>query len=127
MSYICLDLWNKRVWVALSRESIAFPKEIIERVKIIRYLKQIFKHQREIHTVLVGLPYDLYGKDTRQLDKTEKFIEKLKQLFPDKKIVWHDERFSSFTVQSEFHEHRDDVAAQQILQSYLDAQSSTQK
>jgi hypothetical protein len=33
------------------------------------------------------LPYDLHGKDLKQLNKTEVFIEKLKNIFKDKEIV----------------------------------------
>ena len=75
---------------------------------------------REVNTIVIGLPYDLYGIDTRQLDKAEKFIEKLKNIFPDKYIIGHDERFSSFQADSGNSQHRDDIAAQCILQSYLD-------
>jgi RNase H-fold protein (predicted Holliday junction resolvase) len=39
-----------------------------------------------VETIVVGLPYDLYGKNLRQLDKTKAFIEKLKTIFPDKRI-----------------------------------------
>ena len=69
---------------------------------------------------MVGLPYDLYGKNTIQLEKTQKFIQKLHTIFPDKYIIGHDERFSSFSAQEGFLDHRDDIAAQCILQSYLD-------
>lgn len=119
MSYICLDLWNKRVWVAVSQQGISFPKDVVQRVEIIKYLKKYLSENSGCETIVVWLPYDLYGKDSRQLDKTEKFIEKLKAFFPDKNIVWHDERFSSFDAWQDFWDHRDDVAAQRILDSYL--------
>jgi RNase H-fold protein (predicted Holliday junction resolvase) len=46
------------------------------------------------------LPYDLYNIDHKQLDKTKKFIEKLKIIFPDLKIDSIDERFTSFEADS---------------------------
>jgi RNase H-fold protein (predicted Holliday junction resolvase) len=38
----------------------------------------------------------LYNKDNRQLDRTKKFVEKLKNIFKDIKIETVDERFTSF-------------------------------
>jgi RNase H-fold protein (predicted Holliday junction resolvase) len=35
----------------------------------------------------VGLPYDLYGKNLIQLDKTKKFIERLKDIFVNMEVV----------------------------------------
>ncbi len=56
----------------------------------------------------------------RQLEKTQKFIEKLRTIFPEKEMIGHDERFSSFLALQETGEHRDDIAAAHILQSYID-------
>ena len=121
MRYLALDLWNKRVGVSISRESIAFPEAVIERVKIINWLKKYFLEYPDISMIIVGMPYDLYGVDTRQSDKTQKFIKKLEEIFPDKKIISHDERFSTFDAGQGFWDHRDDIAAQCILQSYIDS------
>lgn len=121
MTYLGIDLWNKRVWIAVSRQGIAFAQEIVSRVEIIATLKKYFAQDGSIHTIIVGLPYDLYGKDLRQLTKTQQFIEKLKSIFPDINVIGHDERFSSFEASSGYDDHRDDIAAQCILQSYLDS------
>jgi len=123
MQIIAIDLWDKRVWIATHEWSIAFPKEIVQRVELVKYLKQYFELHNDIGTILVGLPYDLYGTDTKQLDKTRSFMKKLSDIFPDKKIIGHDERFSSFEAQGWFDDHRDDIAAQCILQSYLDSKN----
>ncbi len=124
MNYIALDVWNKRVGIALSRENIAFAQSVIARTDIITFLKRYFQENKETEDIIVGLPYDLYGKKIIQLEKTQKFIEKLKDIFPEKNIIWHDERFSSFVAQEWFRDHRDDIAAQCILQSYLDTQKN---
>jgi len=121
MRFLCLDLWNKRVWVAISQQSIAFPEAVVERVKIISWLNKYFAKHVDISTIVIGMPYDLYGIDTKQSDKTTKFIEKLRGVFQDKIIVSHDERFSSFDAWQWFWDHKDDIAAQCILQSYIDS------
>jgi putative transcription antitermination factor YqgF len=74
------------------------PHEIVSRVELVRYLKKTLK-ERKIETIVIGLPYDLYNKDTKQLDKTKKFIKKLEDIFPDKKIAGHDERYTTFEAE----------------------------
>lgn len=120
MRYIALDIGNKRVGIARSEQNIAFAQDIIQRTEIISYLKKYFSQQVEEHSIIVWLPFDLYGKDTKQLERTQKFIQKLIPLFPEVPIIGHDERFSSFVANEWFDDHRDDIAAQCILQSYLD-------
>ena len=51
------------------------------------YIKDIVANHPEIEKIIVGLPHDLYGNDTRQLDKTLQFIDKLREVFPDQEIV----------------------------------------
>ncbi len=121
MWYIAIDLWNKRVGIAISKENIAFPHAVVSRSDLVSWLKKYFKQHTHIQAIIIGLPYDLYGKNTTQLDKTLVFIEKLKKIFPNKEIIWHDERFSSFEAAEGFDDHRDDVAAQCILRSYIDS------
>lgn len=122
MKYIGIDLWDKRVGLAKADdENFAFALWIFPRIQIVSELKKIEKKFVDLEQIIVGLPYDLYGKDTKQLEKTQKFIEKLWEIFPNKKIIGHDERFSSFVADEGFSQHRDDIAAQIILQSYLDS------
>lgn len=120
MKYIGIDLWNKRVWIAVSNQGFAFARETVGRTQLISYLKKLLIQEWQIEAIVVWLPYDLYGKDTRQLDKTQNFMEKLQTVFPEIPVVWHDERFSSMQASEWFDDHRDDIAAQCILQSYLD-------
>lgn len=121
MEYIGIDLGNKRVGLAISRELIAFPLDVIGRTEVVSYLKKYFLSHKDEYSLVVWLPYDLYGKDTRQLEKTQKFIKKLQDIFPQYIVIGHDERFSSMQASEGFWDHRDDIAAQCILQSYLDS------
>ena len=125
MSIIWIDLWNKRVWIAVCIEWIPIPKDIVPRIKIIDYLKGIFKCNNDINTIVVWLPYDLYNNDTKQLEKTQKFIKKLENIFPLKKVFWIDERYTSFEAENilnsiwEKSKEKDAIAASLILESYL--------
>jgi len=71
----------------------------------------------------------LYGIDTRQLEKTQKFIEKLKNIFPQIEILGEDERFTTFeayniletssTHKKNIKEQKDSLSAFLILESYV--------
>jgi len=120
MTCLWIDLWDKKVWIALEVEWISIPKDIIQRTKIIPYIKEIIKNYNISH-IIVGLPYDLYGVKMKQLEKTQKFIEKIKEIFLEQKVIWYDERFTSFEARDEDNkgENIDDISASLILESYL--------
>lgn len=124
--HLAIDLWDKRCGIAVEVWGIVFPKGIILRPKLVNELKKLIQ-EYNVSIIIVGLPYDLYGKQLKQLEKTQKFMEKLKEIFPQLKIVWEDERFTSFAADQIVHEmwtqkewKRDDISAALILESYLD-------
>jgi putative Holliday junction resolvase len=125
MSIIAIDLWEKKVGIAIEINNIAFPKKIVSRIELVRELKNIFSEKESYDTIIVWLPYDLYWIDNKQLNKTTKFIEKLKLIFPLKKVIWIDERFTTFEAQNinkSFKNNKkevDDISASLILESYL--------
>lgn len=125
MSALAIDLWEKKVWIAIEINKMAFPKKIVSRIDLVKYLKEFFNLNLEIDTIVVWLPYDLYWKDLKQLNKTNKFIEKLRLIFPEYKIVWVDERFTTFEAQSIWNifsnkqKNIDDISATLILETYL--------
>lgn len=124
--YLWIDLWDKRCGIAVYIEWIVVPKWIVARHKIITELKKYIKDYN-IKNIVVWLPYDLYNKNLRQLDKTKSFIEKLKNIFPDLIISWVDERFTSFEADNVLSSmwvkntvwKKDDISAVLILESYL--------
>ena len=127
MTYIWIDLWDKRTWIATSFNGISMPYKTVDRVKIISEIKKIINEKKDIKWIVVWLPFDLYWVDTRQLDKTKKFTWKLKEIFPEINIFEEDERFTSFwadqvmkTSKSKNKLDRDKIAAALILESFLD-------
>ncbi len=124
--YLAIDLGDKRCWIAITIEWIPIPKEIVNRTLIINTLKKYIKNY-DIKVIVVWLPYDLYNTDLKQLNKTKKFIEKLKIIFPDIKIDTIDERFTTFEAENilrsmkikEMNWKKDDISASLILESYL--------
>jgi len=124
--YLSIDLWDKRCWIAITIHWIVMPKGIVPRVKLIKYLKDLIK-EYNIKVIVVGLPYDLYFKKLKQLEKTKVFISKLNEIFPNLKIDSIDERFTSFEADLVLDElwiknknwKKDDISAVLILESYL--------
>jgi len=125
MSIIAIDLWEKKVGIAIEINNIAIPKKIVSRINLIRELKSVFEKNPNYTKIIVWLPYDLYWIDNKQLNKTEKFIEKLKIIFPEKEIIWVDERFTTFearTISKQIKNKKevDDISASLILNTYLE-------
>ncbi len=124
--YLSIDLWDKRCWLAVYVEGIVIPKEIVNRVALVDTIKKHIKSYN-VKTIVVWLPYDLYNNDTKQLDKTKKFISKLENIFPDIKIDSVDERFTSFEADlilsdmwvNDRQWKKDAISASIILESYL--------
>lgn len=124
--YLGLDLWDKRCGIAITLEKIVIPKEIVPREKIVKILEKYIKDY-EIKVIVVWLPFDLYWKNLKQLEKTKKFIEKLKNIFPEIKIESIDERYSTFEAENildflwetDKYWKKDAISASIILESYL--------
>lgn len=129
--YLWIDLWDKRCWISVYIQWVVLPKWIVERHLLVPHLKKLIK-EYDITTIVVGLPYDLYWIDLKQLNKTKLFIEKLSLIFPEQKIDWIDERFTSFEADlvltsmgiKDKNWNKDDISAVLILESYLKKNNS---
>ena len=122
--HLAIDLWDKRSWIAIEQAWIVFPKEIVLRPKLLQTLKKYIQEYK-VNTIVIGLPYDLYWKHHKQLEKTKQYMEYLQEQFPDIKVEWCDERFTSFAADEISQEmwddsKRDDIAAALILETYLE-------
>lgn len=122
--HLAIDLWDKRSWIAIEQAWIVFPKEIVLRPKLLQTLKKYIQEYK-VNTIVIGLPYDLYWKHHKQLEKTKQYMEYIKEQFPDIKVEWCDERFTSFaadeiSLKMWDDSKRDDIAAALILETYLE-------
>ncbi len=135
MSYLIgIDFGLKKIGLSISdsRKKIAFPLETIYREKKsfgFRRLKKIIG-DNEIEAFVVGIPYREDGTLGEGGKLVLEYIEHLKVYFCKDVITW-DERYTSVIAnKSLLHysnkdlkkkEKVDTVAAQIILQSYLDS------
>lgn len=126
MNYLWIDLWDKLCWISYTNSWIIFTLPSVKRVELVWSIKRLIK-EKNISIIVVWLPYDLYGVNTKQLEKTLKFIDKIKIIFPDILIDSIDERFTTYesiNILNELWEKdkfskKDSLSAYLILDSYI--------
>ena len=137
-SWLGLDLGEKRVGVAMSDETtrLATPVTTLEIRGRNHLLKELTKLIDEYHVtkIVVGLPQTLKGEMGPAAQKVIEVVDWLKTSIDRTWIFW-DERLSTQEVERVLIEAdvrrdkrkqvRDQLAAQRILQSYLDSHSKT--
>lgn len=128
-----LDFGQKRIGVAVVQAgtNIAFPLAVIPnkgRGQVLQEIKKIVL-EKKIGTIVVGLPMTLKGEVGIAAEKLIKEVEWLRTQLAIP-VVLHDERLSSKEVErvlidadvrrDKRKEIIDQLAAQRILQNYLD-------
>lgn len=131
---LAIDLGTKRTGIAVTDtlKMLANPLEMVETPKLIDFLTSYFKKE-EVETIVLGYPRHLDGNPNEMTSKVISFKERLSKLFPDKKLVLVDERFTSKIAmqtmiamgskkkdRKEKAGNLDKVSAAIILQSYLE-------
>ncbi len=131
-----IDYGEVRIGLALSdvMRMVATPLETVDgksQKLATRRIREILE-EKKIETVVVGLPLHMNGDFGELAQAATDFGEKLKGQVPGLEIVMWDERMSSAEAERGMRlsntkakrkkELRDQLAAQIILQSWLDAQ-----
>ena len=131
MNNLGIDLWTKRCWLAYTLEWIIFTLPWVPRIQLVNEIKKIIK-EKNINKIVIWLPYDLFWKDHLQLDKTQKFISKLREILPSVSIDSIDERYTTFESlnilnqldeKKSVKEKKDSLSAFLILESYINKNS----
>jgi len=131
--FVGIDVGSHRIGVAISdaENKIAFPANVIEREKTSYGFKKLQKiiGDKPVKAFVVGIPYRENGTIGQQGDKVLAYVESLKNYFNTEVISW-DERYTTVIAEgvllsdnirrAERKRVVDKLAAQQILQSYLD-------
>ena len=137
--YLGLDIGDKTIGVAVSDPLFLTAQGVttIERVgarkdttKVLEYIKEY-----EVSVVVAGLPLMLSGEDSPQTEKVREFVALLENKLRSNglqnvQVVFQDERFTTKMSEAVLMEagvrrenrkqHLDRMAAQIILQSYMD-------
>jgi putative holliday junction resolvase len=133
---LAIDFGRVRIGLAISDElqllahpleTIAASKEAVARIAAI-------VRERKIDKVIVGIPRRMSGEIGAAATEALRFVERLRAVLPCEVIPW-DERLSTVAANRALQEagkktratrpYVDQVAAQLILQAYLDHQRST--
>ena len=97
------------------------------------YLKEYFSRE-EVEKVVIGFPKTLQNEPAEVTKQIVPFVNRLRQLFPDKEIVYLDERYTSKMafqtmidsgISRKARQNKgliDKIAATIILQNYLESQ-----
>ena len=134
-----LDFGEKRIGVAFVAEGtgIAFPLTVIRRRGREQVLQEIRKIilEKKIKKIVAGLPITLKGTIGPAAEKLTKEVEWFRTQL-EVPVVLHDERLSSKEVErvlieadvrrDKRKEIIDQLAAQRILQNYIDSQRRTE-
>lgn len=51
--------------------------------------------KEDVCTIVVGKPTQMNGENSENMSRIEPFFNRLKKLFPEKEVVYYDERFTS--------------------------------
>ncbi|HOJ70504.1 MAG TPA: Holliday junction resolvase RuvX [Syntrophorhabdaceae bacterium] len=137
MRILCLDVGDKKIGMSLSDPtmSIAQGLKVYRRVSLKEDIKELKKvmDEYDVSELVVGLPKDLNGSIGKRAQGVIDFVDAIKTNTSIPVVLW-DERFSTneahrvFDMASVRHMKRkpliDMMAAQIILQGYLDAKRS---
>jgi putative Holliday junction resolvase len=132
-----IDLGAARVGLALSDDlgMMAHPLETVQ-VKgagnMVEYVAKVIAREK-VGVAVIGLPRNMDGSHGPAAAKTKEFGEKLRAKASGCDVRYWDERMTSMAAQKALHEMGrtvknsrqviDQVAAQMILQGYLDSQA----
>ena len=130
---LAVDFGKKRCGLAATDDLriIASGLDTVETSVLMEYLRKYFE-KNTVDEVVIGLPTDLKGNMSEVEQDIQKFIEELKNEFPEVSVVRFDERFTSkiasyFISQSGKNKKQrqekgliDKVSATLILQQYLE-------
>jgi putative Holliday junction resolvase len=130
---IAIDFGLKRTGLAITDELriIAAPLTAIDSTNLMDYLTLFFQKE-SVETIVLGEPKRLDNSDTHISENVRLLKVALENQFPDKKVVLHDERFTSMIaarsmVDAGMNKKKrqdkgniDMVSATVILQSYMD-------
>ena len=130
---LAVDFGKKRCGLAATDDLriIASGLDTVETSVLMEYLKKYFE-KNSVDEVVIGLPTDLKGNMSEVEEDIQKFIEELKNEFPEVSVERFDERFTSkiasyFISQSGKNKKQrqekgliDKVSATLILQQYLE-------
>ncbi len=122
MKILGIDYGTKRVGLAISDETQTLARElnILSPKEFWWGIKDLIESE-SISRIVIGLPLNMSGDATHSTEAAQKFSDELQTRFPEIPLEFMDERLSSVMAESMGRKKDvDSLAAQIILQNYLD-------
>lgn len=93
---LAIDYGQKRTGLAVtdSLQMIANGLTTVE-TKVLEKFITDYVAKEDVSTIVVGKPTQMNGENSENMKRIEPFFNRLKKLFPDKEVVYYDERFTS--------------------------------
>jgi putative Holliday junction resolvase len=130
-----IDYGDARIGLAVSDElrMLAHPLETVQNTpKALPRIKAVIS-EKSVDVIVLGLPKNMDGTRGASAEKVEAFATAIRTEHPGMRVVLWDERLTTVAAQRALHEAGrnaknsravlDQVAAQMILQGWLDSQS----
>ncbi|MDE6779346.1 MAG: Holliday junction resolvase RuvX [Alistipes sp.] len=130
---LAIDYGRKRTGIAVSDplRIIAGGLTTVDTRELERWLAQYFA-ENDVTTVVLGKPTQMNGQPSETWRFVEPLAARLRRTYPDKEVVFHDERFTSVMAHRTMLESGigrmarrdkalvDKISATIILQSYME-------
>ncbi|MBR6203267.1 MAG: Holliday junction resolvase RuvX [Bacteroidaceae bacterium] len=93
---LAIDYGQKRTGIAVTDplQMIANGLTTIETKELERFITD-YVAKEDVETIVMGKPTQMNGENSENMKRIEPFFNRLKKLFPNKEIVYYDERFTS--------------------------------
>lgn len=93
---LSIDYGQKRSGLAVTDnlQMIANGLTTVETKDLEKFLID-YMSKEDVCTIVIGKPTQMNGENSENMKRIEPFFNRLKKLFPDKEIVYYDERFTS--------------------------------
>ena len=93
---LAIDYGQKRTGIAVTDtlQMIANGLATVETKELERFIMD-YVTKEDVSVIVVGKPTQMNGEASENMKRIEPFFNRLKKLFPDKDIVYYDERFTS--------------------------------
>lgn len=93
---IAIDFGLKKTGIAITDDSnrFAFGLTTVESIRLMSFLKQLIPTEK-ITTIVLGYPTKLNTEDGHITENVRLFRTELERQFPQCKVEWMDERFTS--------------------------------
>ena len=97
---LAIDYGTKRTGIAVTDPLRIVPGGLktVATHELPAFLAEYFGRE-QVDIIVMGYPTNMNGEDSASMKQIRPFTEKLRKLYPDKKIVMFDERFTSVIAQ----------------------------